>query len=144
VSGTDSAVLLLSGVHRRDVRELTRSATEAGPALTLPLGLAAQVVARWMNQAIFVDELTAESAEHLPGVSRQAWQQAFKLVMAQAQERFDIDQQQAAPEQRRHHARFGFTFSAGVRIEWPSRQTPALRARTPDFGYHGHLLCQPR
>ena len=207
--GTDSAVSLLSGVHRRDVRELTRSAGLGSATLPLPLGLAAQVVARWMNQpefvepggasrllprsgpgasfetlvagisqdvrpravldellrlgvvqdtadglslarggfaprqgfaetaaflaanlhdhaaaaaanlqgqpqvleqAVFVDELTAESAEHLLNVSRQAWQQAFRLVMAQAQERFDTDQQQAAPEQRRHRARFGVYF----------------------------------
>ena len=50
---TDSAVSLLSGVHRRDVRELTR-----GPVSELgepgPLGLAAQVVARWMHDPAFV------------------------------------------------------------------------------------------
>jgi hypothetical protein len=53
---TDSAVSLLSGVHRRDVRTLTRDA--AAPAVPAPparLGLAAQVVARWMNDPAFLD-----------------------------------------------------------------------------------------
>lgn len=48
---TDSAITLLSGVHRRDVRNLTRSAAETDPdtasAVDEPLGLVGQVVARW-------------------------------------------------------------------------------------------------
>jgi hypothetical protein len=208
---TDSAVSLLSGVHRRDVRTLTRG---AAPASSEPpvLGLAAQVVARWMNdpayagaggsrrmlpksgpapsfdtlvagvssdvrakavldellrlgvvsesgengdslvldqsgfaprgnfteaswlaaqnlhdhaaamvanlhgeanfpeQAVFVDEITAASAEQLRQVSVAAWKAAFKTVMEQAQQRFDADAAQAAPEERRHRARFGVYF----------------------------------
>jgi len=206
---TDSAVSLLSGVHRRDVRSLTRDAGTARSAAPAPLGLAAQVVARWMNdpefldaqgasrplpksgaagsfdalvagvsrdvrpravleellrlgvvhdgeagitlegsgfaprqgfeemswlfaqnlhdhaaaavanlqgesnfleQAVFVDELTAASAEHLREVSVQAWRAAFKTVMQEAQQRFDADQTQAGPGQRRHRARFGVYF----------------------------------
>jgi hypothetical protein len=54
MQGTDSAVSLLSGVHRRDVRTLTRGAL-AEPASAPPpaLGLAAQVVARWMHEPAF-------------------------------------------------------------------------------------------
>ncbi|MDP3610720.1 MAG: DUF6502 family protein, partial [Rubrivivax sp.] len=60
---TDSAVSLLSGVHRRDVRTLLRGAaaetvdavTPAAPAAPAGLGLAAQVVGRWMNDPRFVD-----------------------------------------------------------------------------------------
>lgn len=205
---TDSAVSLLSGVHRRDVRTLTRGEP---PAESEPpvLGMAAQVVARWMNdpayqaadgsrrvlprsgaapsfealvasvssdvraravldellrlsvvtetdaglvldksgfaprgnfaeqswlsaqnlhdhaaamvanlhgeanhleQAVFVDEISAASAEQLKRVSVEAWKQAFKTVMAQAQERFDADAAATAPEQRRHRARFGVYF----------------------------------
>lgn len=48
MAATDSAVTLLCGVHRRDVRTLTRAAPEAPPP-PAPLGLAAQVVARWLN-----------------------------------------------------------------------------------------------
>jgi hypothetical protein len=51
---TDSALTLLSGVHRRDVRTLTReraggerAAQAAGGA---PLSLAAEVVGRWMHE----------------------------------------------------------------------------------------------
>lgn len=210
MAATDSAVSLLSGVHRRDVRTLTRgpaAAPETAPPLKL--GLAAQVVARWMNdaefqradgqpaalpksgaeasfdalvarvsrdvrpkavmdellrlgvvtdgeaglvlegsgfapregfeevswltarnlqdhaaaavanllgegnhleQAVFVDEITEESARHLQRVSVQAWNTAFKTVMGQAQARFDADAAQAPPEQRRHRARFGVYF----------------------------------
>ena len=49
---TDSAVSLLSGVHRRDVRELTRGPVSE-PGEPGPLGLAAQVVARWMHDPAF-------------------------------------------------------------------------------------------
>jgi Family of unknown function (DUF6502) len=51
---TDSAVTLLCGVHRRDVRNLLRAAPEAAPPAA-PLGLAAQVVARWMNAPGYQD-----------------------------------------------------------------------------------------
>jgi hypothetical protein len=207
---TDSALSLLSGVHRRDVRGLTRGAAAASAvAPPAPLGLAAQVVARWMNdpefldargasrplpksggpgsfdalvagvsrdvrpkavldelqrlgvvhdteaglvlegsgfaprqgfeemswlfaqnlhdhaaaavanlqgeanfleQSVFVDELTAASAERLREVSVQAWRAAFRTVMQEAQQRFDADQTQASAGQRRHRARFGVYF----------------------------------
>ena len=209
---TDSAVSLLSGVHRRDVRNLTRGDTAAKAAASVPpvrLGLAAQVVARWMNdaeyqdaqggtralpksgdaasfdtlvarvsrdvrpkavldellrlgvvqdtpagvvlegsgfaprqgfeemswlmaqnlqdhaaaavanlhgdgnfleQAVFVDELTAGSAARLQQVSVQAWTVAFKTVMQEAQLRFDGDAAATPPEARRHRARFGVYF----------------------------------
>jgi len=48
---TDSAVSLLSGVHRRDVRNLTRLAPVAAhrpPGFT---GIAAEVVGRWLSDA---------------------------------------------------------------------------------------------
>ena len=217
---TDSAVSLLSGVHRRDVRNLTRAdtaaqaappASPAPPAPPAPpgrLGLAAQVVARWMNdadyqdaqggtralpksgdasfdtlvasvsrdvrpkavldellrlgvvqdsdagvvlegsgfaprqgfeemswlmaqnlqdhaaaavanlhgegnfleQAVFVDELTPESATRLQQVSVLAWKAAFKTVMQEAQLRFDGDAASAPPQARTHRARFGVYF----------------------------------
>lgn len=53
--GTDSAVSLLSGLHRRDVRTLSREMPAADAAPPSRLGLAAQVVARWMNDAEFRD-----------------------------------------------------------------------------------------
>ena len=221
---TDSAVSLLSGVHRRDVRNLLRSAPEiasdtasdtsskapAGPSAPAGLGLAAQVVGRWMNdaqfvdalgasrtlprsgergsfdalvagvsrdvrpkavldellrlgvvheteqgavvlestgfaprqgfeemswlfaqnlqdhaaaavanlqgegnfleQAVFVDELTALSADRMRQVSLAAWKTAFKTVMQEAQDRFDADAAQAPADQRTHRARFGVYF----------------------------------
>jgi hypothetical protein len=210
MAATDSAVSLLSGVHRRDVRTLTRGATMQAADTDAPaLGLAAQVVARWMNdpayaaadgtrrvlprsgpapsfdalvagvssdvrgravldellrlgvvsetdagltldrsgfaprgnfaeaswlsaqnlhdhaaamvanlhgegsfldQAVFVDEITADSAQHLRRVSVAAWKAAFKTVMEQAQQLFDADAAGAPREQRQHRARFGVYF----------------------------------
>jgi hypothetical protein len=219
MASTDSAVSLLSGVHRRDVRTLTRgAAAEPHSAPPPTLGLAAQVVARWLHdpafrradgalrvlprggeaagsapgfdalveglsrdvrpravldellrlgvveegpeglvlsrsgfapaagfeetlwlsaqnlldhaaaavanlagppqgskasfleQAVFVDEITAESAHRLHHVSVEAWRRAFEIVMAEAQQRFDADAATARPEERRHRARFGVYF----------------------------------
>ena len=205
---TDSAISLLSGVHRRDVRELTRGAPAAAPVAPGPLGLAAQVVARWMHdpayqadeggtrvlpkagegdsfdalvagvsrdvrpravldellrlgvvqeteagvvleasgfapragfaevswltaanlhdhaaaavanlqgeanfleQAVFVDQISAESAQQMQHTAKVAWKQAFHQVMQQAQTHFDGDAGLPAA-QRGHRARFGVYF----------------------------------
>jgi hypothetical protein len=208
---TDSAVTLLSGVHRRDVRNLSRPASSRKAAEGPPRSLPAEVIARWMSdpayldanhaprllarssegaagsfdalvegvsrdvrpramldelirlgavheedggvrllgtgfaprhdfeemsrlfadnlgdhaaaavanlqgernfleQSIFVDEITEESAARLQKVSVQAWKQAFKSVMEEAQARFDDDAVSADAGQRRHRARFGVYF----------------------------------
>ncbi len=214
---TDSAVSLLSGVHRRDVRTITRDdearAAEPQPEPPRRLGMAAQVVARWMHdasflnpdgtsrvlprsaegpggassfdtlvasvsrdvrpkavldellrlgvvqdtdaglllsrggfaprqgfedlswlaaqnlqdhaaaavanlngdanfleQAVFVDQITEVSAARLQQVSVRAWEAAFQAVMGEAQTRFDADTEQAAAPERRHRARFGVYF----------------------------------
>lgn len=210
---TDSAVSLLSGVHRRDIRNLTRpAATPEKTAVEFQhLSLAAEVVGRWLNdtpfldaqgrpkrlarsggddsfdalvsrvssdvrpravldellrlggvaeepegvrllaeeftpkqgmeelawlcadnlhdalaagsanllgedkfleQAIFVDQLTPSSVAQLHQVSRQAWRQAFKLVMAEAHARFDHDAEHAPPQEKNQRARFGVYFYA--------------------------------
>jgi hypothetical protein len=207
---TDSALSLLSGVHRRDVRSLTRgAASEPAVEPQQPLGLAAQVAARWMHEAeyldaegrprvlprsspgfdklvaevsqdvrpravldemlrlgvvsldpneglvslkaegfaprhgltemswvyadnlhdhaaaaglnlmgernfleqsIFVDEITPHSVEQLHIAAKQAWLKAFKSVMQEAQTRFDTDAREAPVEQRNQRARFGVYF----------------------------------
>ena len=206
---TDSAISLLSGVHRRDVRNLARLEPER-IAMEAPMNMASQVVSRWLTdpaylddegvplvlartgepgfdalvarissdvrpravldelvrlgmaeesdagvrllapgfvprqgfselsqlladnlhdhaaasarnldgdrnyleQAIFVDELTAESAQQLHAASARAWRQAFKAVMREAQARYDHDQTHARPEARVHRVRFGGYFYA--------------------------------
>jgi hypothetical protein len=204
---TDSAISLLSGVHRRDVRNLAQ--LDAGRiAMEEPMSMASQVVSRWLSdpqyldpagrprvlaraatrgfdalvarissdvrpravldelvrlgmaeeggdgvkllapgfvpragfpemsqlfadnlhdhaaaaacnldgernfleQAIFSDGLTAESAQRLHAVSAQAWRDAFAIVMRVAQARYDHDQANAAPEERRYRVRFGAYF----------------------------------
>ncbi|GAB4036726.1 MAG: DUF6502 family protein [Rubrivivax sp.] len=54
MAATDSALTLLSGVHRRDVRRLARGAPEPGP-LAAPLSLAAEVAGRWLGEATWLD-----------------------------------------------------------------------------------------
>lgn len=64
----------------------------------------------FLEQAVFVDEITAESALHLHNASAQAWKVAFQSVMRQAQKRFDLDAKTAPPEARTHRARMGMYF----------------------------------
>jgi len=210
---TDSALTLLSGVHRRDVRMLLRDqpdgATASAASHSQPFSLATQVVGRWMldpafqdtdgrprplsrgteghtfdtltasissdvrpramldelkrlgavseeggaitllassfsprqgfqemswlfsdnlhdhasaaalnllgegnflEQSVFVDEISQASAAQLQKVSVQAWKQAFRSVMGEARARFDHDATLAGPNARGHRARFGVYF----------------------------------
>ena len=220
MAATDSALTLLSGVHRRDVRTLRQEAQEsaapartqrgaAAPAPEPPQSLAAEVVGRWMHQrrwldkqghprllprgggeagsfdalvhsvsrdvrpravldelvrlgvaeevedgvcllaegfapkrgldemaslfaanvhdhaaaavanlrgeanfleqAVFVDEITEDSARHLQQVGVAAWKVAMRKVMGQAQTRFDADSTRPIAE-RTQRARFGVYF----------------------------------
>jgi hypothetical protein len=52
---TDSALTLLSGVHRRDVRELLRTDPAERPPRRAPKSLAAEVVARWLGEKAYLD-----------------------------------------------------------------------------------------
>jgi hypothetical protein len=211
---TDSAISLLSGVHRRDVRNLGRL-DGARIAMEEPMSMASQVMSRWLSdpdyldadgqpraltraafdalveaissdvrpravleelvrlgmagaddegvrllvpgfvprqgfgdmaalladnvhdhaaaaganldgdgnyleQAIFVDELSSESVARLHSAAARAWRQAFRSVMQEAQARFDHDQQHAPPDARIHRARFGAYFYACDDLERPS------------------------
>ena len=56
---TDSALTLLSGVHRRDVRTLLRSAPDgAGAAARGPLSMASEVALRWLSQRPWLGDST--------------------------------------------------------------------------------------
>ena len=66
--------------------------------------------ANFLEQSVYVDEITEASAAQLQRAAVLAWKQAFKTVMGQAQKRFDADAAQAAPAQRNHRARFGVYF----------------------------------
>jgi Family of unknown function (DUF6502) len=225
---TDSAVSLLSGVHRRDVRTLTRSDDAPRLSANAPMNMATQVVARWLThehyhyadgtprplqrtaphggfdglvasissdirpravldelislgiardtpeglqllepglvprqgfeamatllsdnlhdhmaaasgnmdgsnfleQAIFVDHITEQSAQHLHAVSAKAWRGAFKTVMQAASQRYDQDLAQARPEQRTHRARFGSYFYTQPQADPPTMPSPASTHNT--------------
>ena len=64
----------------------------------------------FLEQAVYVDQLSAESAARLQQVAAQVWRQAMKTVMAEAQLRFDGDASLADPHQRNQRARFGVYF----------------------------------
>ncbi len=205
VRQTDSALTLLSGVHRRDVRTLLRAAPGTrGPARE-PGGLPALVIARWLSgrnyrtrtgaprtlpragrvsfdalvesitrdvrpravleelkrlgavhendagialvaegfaprrgfdamaaamavnladhaaaaalnldgarnfleQAVFVDEVTEASCAELQKTAVSAWKKAMRRVLAESQRRVDSDAAHAPAAQRMHRARFG-------------------------------------
>ena len=205
---TDSALTLMSGVHRRDLRRLTRSEAAVPAQDAAPLSLAGEVVGRWMSepgyqatdgtprilprsgalsfdalvqqvsldvrpravldemmrlgvvtdgpegvalsgdglaprqgfkemsqlfaanvhdhlaaaaanlqgqgnfleQAVYVDQITADSAQALQKVSVAAWREALRAVMPQARERFEADAQATLAGMPRHRARFGVYF----------------------------------
>jgi hypothetical protein len=65
--------------------------------------------ANFLEQAVFVDELSEASVETLRADARAAWQVAMRAVMARARECFDADQALPAHERRRR-ARFGVYF----------------------------------
>lgn len=228
-SQTDSAVSLLSGVHRRDVRTLSRPNDAPRLTANAPMNMATQVVARWLahdnylyaqgnprplqrtephggfdglvasissdirpravleelislgiaqdtpeglqlldpglvprqgfeamatllgdnvrdhiaaassnmdgsnflEQAIFVDQITEQSAQHLHAVSAKAWRAAFKTVMQAASQRYDHDQARALPDQRTHRIRFGSYFYASPVVDEAAKDAPATKtART--------------
>jgi hypothetical protein len=63
--------------------------------------------ANFLEQSIFVDEITQASAAQLQATAVLAWKQAFKVVMGQAQKHFDADANETPPQERQHRARFG-------------------------------------
>lgn len=64
----------------------------------------------FLEQAVHVDQLTVESVAHVQKAAALAWKQAFKVVMQEAQQRFEGDAAQAPAAQRNQRARFGVYF----------------------------------
>ena len=85
--------------------------------------------ARWLEQAVYVDDIGDASVAHLHAVARQAWQTAFTTVMSAAQARFDHDAAHLEPESRTRRARFGVYFYAGDDLT--ARRPHAAQSREP-------------
>jgi hypothetical protein len=66
-----------------------------------------------LEQSIYVDDITAESAQALHAVAKQAWRTAFDTVVEAANLRVAHDQRHATPPQRRERARFGAYYYHG-------------------------------
>ncbi len=64
----------------------------------------------WLEQSIFVDQLSQASVDALHAQAAKVWRSAFKTVMRQAQERFEHDARTLPAEQRQQRARFGVYF----------------------------------
>lgn len=64
----------------------------------------------YLEQAVFVDDLSAASAQQLHATAAKAWRQAFKTVMHEAQALHDHDRQSLPAAERGHRARFGTFF----------------------------------
>ena len=64
----------------------------------------------FLEQSVFVDEITTDSVVRLHATSAQAWKLAFQTVMRDAQRSFDHDAVHATPEMRNQRARFGVYF----------------------------------
>lgn len=103
--------LIRSGfVPREDFEELSRLFADNLSDHAAAAASNLQGERNFLEQSVFVDEITEDSAEQLHKVSVQAWKQALKSVLAEAQKRFDEDAVGAPPEERRHRARFGVYF----------------------------------
>jgi hypothetical protein len=100
-------------VPRQDFEELSRLFAENLSDHAAAAASNLQGEGNFLEQSVFVDEITEDSAARLHKVSVQAWRQALKTVMAEAQARFDEDSAGAPEESRRHRARFGVYFYTG-------------------------------
>ena len=61
----------------------------------------------FLDQALYVDEITDASVAVLRRDAVQAWRAAFATLMPSAQERFDADARDAPPGARTRRLRFG-------------------------------------
>lgn len=68
--------------------------------------------ANLLEQALYVDGITAASAEQLHQVATTAWKAAFAKAMPAAQTCFDQDQAHATAQERQARVRFGVYFYA--------------------------------
>lgn len=66
--------------------------------------------ANFLEQALYVDEITPASAERLHQVATTAWKAAFAKTLPAAQTCFDHDQAHAHPDERQSRVRFGVYF----------------------------------
>lgn len=74
----------------------------------------------YLEQSVFVDQLSVESTRQLHATAAKAWRQAFKTVLREAQARYDHDQAHTPKAQRIHRARFGSYFYAADKDDKPS------------------------
>jgi len=95
---------------RKDFEELSRLFAENLGDHAAAAAANLQGDRNFLEQSVHVDEISESSVAALQKVSVQAWKQALKTLMSEAQARFDEDAASPDPEQRRHRARFGVYF----------------------------------
>ena len=74
----------------------------------------------FLEQSVYVDQISPESVVLIQKAAQLAWRQAFKTVMRASQTRFEHDAENTAPQMRNQRARFGIYFySAEDKNETP-------------------------
>ena len=64
----------------------------------------------FLEQSVYVDQISPESVVQIQKAAQLAWRQAFKTVMCVSQSRFDHDAANTPPQARSQRARFGLYF----------------------------------
>jgi hypothetical protein len=64
----------------------------------------------FLEQAVFVDEISAASAHHMHTQATRAWKSAQASVLKEASRRFEHDRTHLPAQQRQHRVRFGVYF----------------------------------
>jgi Family of unknown function (DUF6502) len=82
-----------------------------------------QDATNFLEQAVYVDEVSDASLTELKQAAREAWQAAFKAVLAKAQTRFDRDAHHAEPGARQYRVRFGVYFYGDTSRHPPKEPT---------------------
>ncbi len=70
----------------------------------------ADTQSNFLEQAVFVDEISAASAQSMHVHAAKAWKATQAGVLRQAMQYFEQDRKQLPPEQRSHRIRFGVYF----------------------------------
>jgi Family of unknown function (DUF6502) len=119
-SGTEVRLLAPGFVPRQGFAEMARLMQDNLHDHVAAASLNLEGKHNYLEQSVFVDQLSAESTLQLHATAAKAWRQAFKTVLREAQTRYDHDQEYTPKAQRIHRARFGSYFYAADKNDKPS------------------------
>jgi hypothetical protein len=85
--------------------------------------------ANFLEQAVFVDEISAASAQLLHEQAARAWKAARSSVLKNAHQYFEKDRKEIPAKQRQHRVRFGVYFYSEDTAPQPAPLSPQLASR---------------